>query len=124
MQAQYLTDVLRELSMGEFRELSRLDHHIAGVFRTPAGSWIWERHPGGDELLHILEGELEMTLLGDDVSENTVLRAGTVFVVPQGVWHRPHAISDLSLFFVTPELTESSAAEDPRSDPSVQAGRL
>ncbi len=122
MQARHLDDVLRELEMGGFRELGRLDDRIAGVFRTPADSWIWERHPGGDELLHVLEGELEMTLL--DVSEKTVLRAGSVFVVPRGVWHRPHAISDVSLFFVTPEHTESSSAEDPRSDPSVQVARI
>jgi len=124
MQAQCLKDVLGDLPLGDFRELGRLDDRIAGVFRTPADSWLWERHPKGDELLHVLEGDLEITLLRDEGAETTVLGAGTVFVVPRGVWHRPHAISDVSLFFITPEETESSTADDPRLDPGVRAARI
>ena len=99
MQAQRLKDVLSELSLGGYRELGRVDDRIAGIFRAAADSWVWERHPKGDELLHVLEGDLEITLLRDEGSEKTVLGAGTVFVVPRGVWHRPHAITNVSLFF-------------------------
>jgi quercetin dioxygenase-like cupin family protein len=124
MQPQSLKDVLSELAMGDFRELGRVDDRIAGVFRSPADSWLWERHPDGDELLHILEGDLEITLLQENGAERTELGAGTVFVVPRGVWHRPHALSDVSVFFVTPEGTESSTADDPRLDPTIQVGRI
>ena len=92
---QRLDDALRDLGMGDYRELARLDgDRVVGVFRTPADSWIWERHPRGDELLQLLEGEIEMTLLKDAGPETHVLRAGELFVVPRGVWHRPHARSD------------------------------
>ena len=124
MRAQRVEDALRELGMGDFRELARVDDRIVGVFRTPADSWIWERHPRGDELLHVLEGELEMTLLLGDSSETIRLQSGTLFVVPRGVWHRPRAITDVGVFFVTPESTESSRAEDPRADPDVQTDRV
>ena len=124
MQAHQIDDALSELGMGDFRELAKVDDRIVGLFRTPADSWIWERHPGGDELLHVLEGELEMTLLVEEKREETFLRPGSVFVVPRGVWHRPHARSDVSVFFVTPEHTESSTAEDPRTDPSVRSDRI
>ena len=124
MRAQRLDEALSELGVGDFRELGRVDDRIVGVFRTPADSWIWERHPRGDELLHILEGELEMTLLLDEGPEKTLLRSGSVCVVPRGVWHRPHAMSDVAVFFVTPEQTESSTAEDPREDPDVRTNRI
>ncbi len=124
MGAQRLDDALRDLGMGDFRELGRVDDRIVGVFRTPKDSWIWERHPRGDELLHVLDGELEVTLLEDEGSETTLVGSGSVFVVPRGAWHRPLAKSDVSVFFVTPEHTERSTAEDPRTDPSVRADRI
>jgi quercetin dioxygenase-like cupin family protein len=40
-------------------------------------------------LLHLLEGEVEVTILDDDAGAQTSTRpAGSVMVVPRGQWHR------------------------------------
>jgi len=104
-----------KLESQDFREFATVNSCAVGVFRTPADSWLWERHPDGDELLYVLEGELEMTLLRESTSEQASLNPGSLFVVPKGVWHRPYAKTDVRLLYVTPARTETSTAEDPRS---------
>jgi len=79
------------------------------------GRSAWERHPDSDELLHVLEGELTLTVLADDGPRDTLLRSGSVFVVPRGLWHRHTAPSLVTEYGVTMGRTESSEAEDPRT---------
>ena len=75
----------------------------------------WERHPAGDELLHVLDGELEVCLLAPQGRVEVTLRAGSVFVVPRGLWHRSSPRGNVSMLFVTPTRDgEHSWAEDPR----------
>ena len=113
-----------ELDSSDFVEISRLNGSIVGLFRAPADSWIWECHPEGDELLQILEGEMEITLLIDGESQTSTLKAGELFLVPKGVWHRPKAISDTDVLFVTPERSLISSNEDPTRDESVEDQRM
>jgi hypothetical protein len=42
--------------------------------------------------------------------------AGSIFVVPQGLWHRPVARAAATLLSATPKPTEVSCAEDPRRE--------
>jgi mannose-6-phosphate isomerase-like protein (cupin superfamily) len=78
-----------------------------------SGETPWERHEE-DELLHILEGEVEITVLLDgDARIHGVARAGQIVVVPRGRWHRQHARATTTLLFVT-GTTGSSTARDPR----------
>ena len=75
----------------------------------------WERHQGGDELVHILEGETELTILTDAHSREVLtLKGGMLTVVPQGCWHRFNAPSGVTVLTVTPQPTDHSTAEDPR----------
>jgi PhnB protein len=75
----------------------------------------WERHTGGDELLLVLDGELEVTLLTDDGPVKRQLRAGEAFICPQSVWHRQYAGKSVSMLYGTPiETSEISVADDPR----------
>ena len=75
----------------------------------------WERHPGGDELVHVLEGELELSLLAPEGRSEVTVSAGSVFVVPRGLWHRSCPRGVVSVLFVTPTRDgEHSWAEDPR----------
>jgi mannose-6-phosphate isomerase-like protein (cupin superfamily) len=76
----------------------------------------WERHPNGDELLHVLEGEMDVTVLGDKGPIRVLVRVGAIFVVPRGLWHRPVAESGVTLFSATPRPTEVSFAPDPRHE--------
>ena len=74
----------------------------------------WERHPNGDELLQVLDGEIDVTVLTDDGPVQVTVRAGSIFVVLRGLWHRPVARAAATLLSATPKPTEVSFAEDPR----------
>ena len=61
-----------------------------------------ERHPVGDELLYVLEGEIGFQL-DDGVSTEVVhVCARESIVVPAGVWHRAEISTPSRLLFVTP----------------------
>ena len=74
----------------------------------------WECHPHGDELLHVLNGEIDLTILTEEGPVRITVEAGSVFVVPQGLWHRPVARVMTTLLSATPQPSEVSFAEDPR----------
>ena len=84
---------------------------FAGSF---SGESPWERHSGGDELVHILKGSTTLTLLMDDQKRELELKAGMITVVPQGVWHRFHAPDGVTVMTATPQPTDISFAADPR----------
>jgi quercetin dioxygenase-like cupin family protein len=74
----------------------------------------WERHSNGDELLHVLEGEVEETVLTEEGAVERTLSAGSVFVCPRGLWHRQLARRGATGLYATPKPTDVSFAEDPR----------
>ena len=76
----------------------------------------WERHTGGDELVQILKGKTELTILTDDGPRVLDLEAGMLCVVPQGKWHRFHAPHGVTVLTVTPQPTDHSAADDPTAE--------
>lgn len=66
-------------------------------------SWAhWERHPGGDEILILLSGELELILETGRGERRTRFKAGQTFVVPRGTWHRAEVRKPGELLFITP----------------------
>ena len=104
----------RAFASTPFARLAAFDH--GGLFvgrftgRTP-----WERHRHGDELVQVLDGEVDLTVLGARGPLRVTLRAGAMFVVPRGRWHRQHARSAVTLLSATPTPTDISFAADPRS---------
>ncbi|MFC4272792.1 cupin domain-containing protein [Sneathiella chungangensis] len=78
------------------------------------GSSPWERHRGGDELVHILKGETQLTILSGESEDILTLKAGMLTVVPQGCWHRFQAPNGVTVLTVTPQPTDHSTARDPR----------
>jgi len=79
-----------------------------------SGETPWERHPDADELLHVLDGATDITLLTADGARRVSVAAGSVFVVPRGLWHRQHAPAGVTLLAATPDHSEISSADDPR----------
>ncbi|WP_417514666.1 cupin domain-containing protein [Minwuia sp.] len=84
-----------------------------------AGRWQghspWERHPNGDELVQVLDGETTMTLLtGPGEGETHTLTGGQFLVVPAGVWHRFETPEGVTVMAATPQPTDHSTADDPR----------
>jgi mannose-6-phosphate isomerase-like protein (cupin superfamily) len=99
-------------AVGAMRQLGTLNQCLLGAIRF-SGLTPWERHPDADELLHVLEGAVDLTVLIEDGPRSVTLTAGSVFVVPRGLWHRQHAGTRTTLLFATGE-TDTSWADDPR----------
>lgn len=78
------------------------------------GFTAWERHGAGDELVQVIDGMTELTILTDDGTETHELTAGSFIIVPQGHWHRFNTPEGVTVMTVTPMPTEHSAADDPR----------
>jgi mannose-6-phosphate isomerase-like protein (cupin superfamily) len=49
---------------------------------------VWEVHPGGDEILLMCSGAVDVITRHDEHDVLTLLGAGCGLVVPAGVWHR------------------------------------
>jgi mannose-6-phosphate isomerase-like protein (cupin superfamily) len=82
-----------------------------------SGDAAWERHPNGDELVHIVDGSCTVHLMTENGLESHAVSAGTVIVVPQNTWHRFHAPNGVSVVTATPTPTEHLTVDvdDPRS---------
>ena len=108
-----VVDQLREM---EFRKITNFNSAHIGVFWSEAGGpGPWEMHPDSEELLHVLEGEVEIEVLPEEGEGiKTRISSGSFMVVPQGRWHRHSMITKSKELFLSPERTEHSSEIDPR----------
>jgi hypothetical protein len=89
----------RELRAGK----RRLGGRLMGVVRRARNSDHWEVHPGGDELLLRLSGEMEVVLARGARRRRVKLGArNPCCIVPKGVWHTLLVKTPGTLLFVTP----------------------
>jgi mannose-6-phosphate isomerase-like protein (cupin superfamily) len=104
----------REEAVSTLRQFGELDgYKISG--RRFRGTSPWELHPNEDELLYVIEGQMEVTLLVDDGETTVTLKPGCLFVVPKGTWHRQFAKETVTSWGVTATASdEISFADDPR----------
>lgn len=112
-----ITDVRKLLSAhaeGEFLDVARFNGHSVGTCRIEGNSPYWEMHPDTDEFFYVLDGTFELTLLLDSGPGRARIPAGSVGVVPQGVWHRPAAPAGATFLYLTPGQTLHSDRDDPR----------
>lgn len=90
-----------------------------------SGSSAWERHPKGDEIVHVVAGSI---ILRVDGGSSLKLTAGEVAVVPANRWHQIYAPEMASVLYVTPRPTIHFDGGDPTNrqfDPlSGRGGRL
>jgi quercetin dioxygenase-like cupin family protein len=95
-----------------FPQLATYDGGGVYVGRFADGSGPWELHPDADELLHVIEGRLEVTVLTDNEANTATVDAGCFVVVPRGHWHHVAGRPTVALLAVSPR-TEVSYG-DPR----------
>ncbi|HYL59211.1 MAG TPA: cupin domain-containing protein [Candidatus Acidoferrales bacterium] len=75
----------------------------------------WERHTGGDELIYVTAGATDVVTLTERGEVRSSVRAGSMFVCPQGLWHKLIPRPSVAAIYLTPgETTEASDAKDPR----------
>jgi PhnB protein len=89
------------------------DNHLLVVSRGDQRTH-WERHLGGDEMIYVMDGETEIVTLTDGGPVESTIHAGSMFICPEGLWHRLTPRPFVSAFYLTPRRTEGSAAKDPR----------
>ena len=73
----------------------------------------WELHPAGDELLHILAGECQLTLREERGEITRTLRTGDLVIVPRGCWHSNDAPDGVTMLFLTPRDGNRHSWQDP-----------
>ena len=105
---------LSDLPGMTMRFLDAMNDHLLVVSRGSRRS-NWERHLGSDEMIYVTEGMTEVETLTEDGPVKATVRAGSLFVCPEGLWHRLTPQPSVSAFYLTPRNTEGSAAKDPRS---------
>jgi len=72
------------------------DYHFKIV--KVQGEFVWHDHPETDEVFIVLKGQLEIQFRDGDV----VLNEGEMFVVPQGLEHKPVAEHECHILLVEP----------------------
>lgn len=101
-------------SAAAFIKLAPFD--TGGVFTGSfSGDSPWERHNAGDELVHILKGEADLSILTDEGQVVLKMNAGMLTVVPKGLWHRFHAPNGVTVLTATPHPTDHSTLELPEN---------
>jgi len=75
----------------------------AGSF---SGISAWERHPNGDEFIHVLNGKTLITILSESKQQQSIMESGSVTIVPRGCWHRFNSENGVTLLTATPEPSE------------------
>ncbi len=101
-------------AMAAMRMVASFNQCMVGMVRF-CGQTPWERHPD-DELLYVMHGEVDVTVLTDAEAVQTTVRAGSLFVVPKGLWHRQLPRPSVALLFLTSmDGNEASTADDPRT---------
>ncbi len=87
---------------GAFTELSK--YRDGSIYLGHyAGQSEWERHPLGDEIVMVIEGETTLVIHDESGDKHELMRSGEIIVVPANTWHRfetPHGVKIMS---VTPE---------------------
>tara|TARA_B100000683_G_C12483516_1_gene552216 strand:- start:635 stop:994 length:360 start_codon:yes stop_codon:yes gene_type:complete len=62
------------------------------------GDFVWHNHSDTDEFFLVIEG----TLFIEFENETMELNAGELYVVPQGVQHRPFATEECKIMLIEP----------------------
>ncbi len=108
-----VNSALSGLPDSSMRFLDSMNDHLLIVSRA-AKTTHWERHMGSDEMIYVTEGEADIVTLTDGGPVESKIHAGSLFVCPDGLWHRITPRPHVSAFYLTPPGTEGSVAKDPR----------
>ena len=90
---------------GWFSELA--EYRDGAIFIVHyAGNGEWERHPNGDEIVFVVDGETTLILLEDGREIRKPLQHGQLVVVPENTWHRFESPKAVKVLTVTPQPTD------------------
>lgn len=84
---------LEELSPTISRKIVNGDRMMLAHIYLKAGGKVPKHQHENEQLTYILEGALRFRL-GEDLSEEVIVRAGEVLHIPSNVWHEAEALED------------------------------
>jgi hypothetical protein len=73
----------------------------------------WERHPAGNELLLVLAGRSELTILEHGERTTKSISLGELAIVPKGCWHSNDAQDGVTFLYMTPSEANEHSWEEP-----------
>jgi mannose-6-phosphate isomerase-like protein (cupin superfamily) len=79
------------------KRVARLNDYEVKLVKIQ-GDFVWHAHDDTDELFLVIDGQLTIQLRDRDI----VLGPGQLFVVPQGVEHRPRADGEVKALLIEP----------------------
>jgi mannose-6-phosphate isomerase-like protein (cupin superfamily) len=88
-------------------------HGCMGGVAAFKGRPPWEFHGQGDELLFVLAGESELTVLENGSRSVWSLSAGHLAIVPGGRWHSNDAPGGVTMLWITPREGNEHSWEEP-----------
>ena len=82
-----------------------------------AGKSAWERHPKGDEIVHVIDGSTRLHLITSEGRQSLTLTPGMMVVVPQNAWHQFESPGGVCVMTATPQPSEHVRldVEDPQT---------
>ncbi|MEU8495602.1 cupin domain-containing protein [Streptomyces lavendulae] len=83
------------------RIVTRVNDYDVRIAKV-AGEHLWHVHDDTDEFFLVLEGELRISLRESAGERTVLLPRGSVFTVPRGTEHRPHAPSGAAILLFEP----------------------
>jgi len=105
-------------SFGEFQNPEHDYLFVAFDFEDDASVHAdhWERHPGGDEILCLLQGRLLAAVEADGATQEAVIEEGQAVIFPKAAWHRLRVLEPGRLIVFTPRAgSELRPLETPSS---------
>lgn len=117
MKVVNIFQLLKDHPEGSFLDLVQFNASSFGTSQITGVSPGWEMHPDTDEFFYVIEGVVEITLLEEAEPKHYTAHAGSSFVIPQGIWHKPGAPNGAKFIYFTPGESLYSESDDPRDDP-------
>jgi mannose-6-phosphate isomerase-like protein (cupin superfamily) len=89
-------------------------HGCAGGVSAIKGRPPWEFHGQGDELLFVLAGESDLTVLEEATRSVRTLSPGQLAIIPRGHWHSNNAPRGVTMLWITPTDGNEHSWDEPR----------
>jgi len=113
MEVKNLLHELQKVDEGTFIDVLPFNNTQLGAVDISGTSPIWEMHPDTDELFFVIEGRLEIELIGEQFSGRVKVGPNETMVVPIGHWHKISAPEGAKFMYLTPGESVCSEQENP-----------